>query len=107
MRLRYIRRKYSRHRSYIWPPAGPYGTSNVAWEGILTDVRRIGDRLSLTVRIKGADHITLLDEWNAPPSVDAVEAALMRMVGRTILAVGEVEVGGEPAARPVEDEHGY
>jgi hypothetical protein len=75
MRLRYIRRKYSRHRSYIWPPAGPYGTSNVAWEGILTDVRRIGNRLPLTVRIKGADHITLLDEWNAshsPPTLTAL-----------------------------------
>jgi hypothetical protein len=107
MRLRYILRKYSRYRSYIWPPAGPYGTRSGAWEGILTEVRRIGDRLSLTVRIKGADHVTLLDEWNAPPSVDAVEVALVRMIGRTILAVGEVEVGGTPSAPIVEDKHGY
>jgi hypothetical protein len=46
----------------------------VAWEGILTDVRRIGNRLSLTVRIKGADHITLLDEWNAPHSPPTLTA---------------------------------
>jgi hypothetical protein len=107
MRLRYVRRKYSRHGSYIWPPAGPYGVGDVAWEGVLTAVRRIGNRLSLTIRIKADEHVTLLDAWNAPPSVDAVEAALVPMIGRSILAVGEVEVGGEPDRPTVEDKLGF
>jgi hypothetical protein len=111
MRLRYIRRKYSRHRSYVWPPAwgGPYGLLDspaVRQEGALTSVRRIGQRLSLTLRFNHQDHIGLLDEWNPPPTIDDVEAALRRGVERSIQEVGEIDVSGEDAA-PIPDEQGF
>jgi hypothetical protein len=111
MRLRYLKRKYARRPSYVWPPAwgGPYGlrdTPAVSREGVLTDVRRIGHRLSLTVRFNRQDYVALLDEWNPPPTIDNVEAALRRVLGRSIQDVGEVDVGDEPA-RPFLDEHGF
>jgi hypothetical protein len=100
MRLRYILRKYSRYRSYIWPPVGPYADGRMTWDGVLTAVRRIGERLSLTIRLETYEHVVLLDEWVEPPTVNAVERALVRMVGRSILAIGEAEIGEESGAPP-------
>jgi hypothetical protein len=109
MRLRYLRRKHTRYRSYVWPPAwgGPYGLGSVG-EGLLTEVRRIGNRLSLTVRFKGHDYVALLDEWTPPPTVDQAEQALTRAIGWTIEAVGEVDVSGKLDAPPAaEDKLGF
>jgi hypothetical protein len=63
-------------------------------------------RLSLTLRLNGQDYVALLVEWNPPPTIDDVEAALRRVIGRSIQDVGEVDVGDE-RARPFLDEHGY
>lgn len=109
MRLRYLKRKNARRLAYVWPPAwgGPYGlrdTPAVRREGVLTDVRRIGQRLSVTLRLNHQD-LALLDEWPPPPTIDDVETALRRGLGRSIQDVGEVDVGDEPA-RPFLDEHG-
>jgi hypothetical protein len=72
---------------------------------VLTDVRRIGQRLSVTLRLNRQDYVALLDEWPPPPTIDDVEAALRRGLGRSIQDAGEVDVGDEPA-RPFLDEHG-
>jgi hypothetical protein len=108
MRLRNLKRKYARGPSYVWPPAWgePSGlryTPAVRREGVLVSVRRIGHRLSLTLRLNRQDYVALLDEWRPPPTIDAVEAALRAMIGRPIQEIEEAEVG------PVlgRDEHGY
>jgi hypothetical protein len=85
----------------------------------LTNVLRIGDRLSVTIRFEARDHVALLDAWKAPPTVDEVEAALRSGVSQTVQAVGLVDTqqGHSVAAPltpmrptpvpPTPDDHGY
>jgi len=80
-------------------------TAKLRREGVLTNVLRIGDRLSVTIRLEGRDHVAMLGEWKPPPTVDEVEAALRRGVGKTVQAVGAVETGGQQPLPP--DHHGY
>jgi hypothetical protein len=108
MLLRYL--KGAGSRSFIWPPLEAAASSatrrSLRLEGVLTNVLRIGDRLSVTIRFEGRDHVAMLGEWKLPPTVDEVEAALRRGVGRTVQAVGAVETqGGHPPPPP--DDHGY
>jgi hypothetical protein len=108
MLLRYL--KGAGSRSFIWPPGGSGSelrdTAKLRLEGVLTNVLRIGDRLSVTIRFEGREHVAMLGEWKLPPTVDEVEAALRRGVGRTVQAVGVVETqGGHPPPPP--DDHGY
>jgi len=104
--LRSIRKKYrGSPRAYVWPPPweGPDGLRDA---GVLTHVRRIGHRLSLTVRFDRKDYVALLDEWRPPPTIDALEAALSTMIGKRVGRLGEVEVGSAvPLPRP--DPTGY
>jgi len=110
MQLRYLKRAGS--RSFVWPPVGGDGlrdTAKLRLEGVLTSVRRIGDRLSVSIRFEGHDHVALVGEWESPPTGDQVEAALRRGIGRTVQAVGLVEVEAYPPAStpPTSDQHGY
>jgi len=110
VQLRYLKR--TGWRSYVWPPVGrdgPRDTASLRLEGVLTNVLRIGDRLSVTIRFQGRDHIALLGEWKPPPTVDEVEAALRRGAGWTIQAVGSVEIGVPQSASspPTPDHQGY
>jgi len=59
----------------------------------------------VTIRLEGRDHVAMLGEWKPPPTVDEVEAALRRGVGKTVQAVGAVETGGQQPLPP--DHHGY
>jgi hypothetical protein len=107
MLLRYL--KGAGSRSFIWPPGGSGSelrdTAKLRLEGVLTNVLRIGDRLSVTIRFESRDHVAMLGEWKPPPTVDEVEAALRRGVGQTVQAVGAVETqGGHPPPTP--DHHG-
>ncbi len=90
MQLKYLKRVRSRQR--VWPPSwgrhGPPVTPRFCREGVLGRVYRIGSRLSVTIRFEGHDYVTLLDQWQSPPTVDAVEATLRRGLGRTIHPVG-------------------
>jgi hypothetical protein len=102
-------RPLSPAEAHVWPPAwgGPYGLGSIG-EGLLTEVRRIGHRLSLTVRFKDHDYVALLDEWAPPPTLDQAERALTRAIGWTIEAVGEVDVSGKLDAPPAaEDKLGF
>ena len=111
MLLRYLKR--ARSRSFIWPPVGSGSelrdTAKLRLEGVLTNVLRIGDRLSVTIRFEGRDHVTLLGEWKPPPTVNEVETALRRGVGQTVQAVGLVEIqeGHPPEEPPTPDHRGY
>jgi hypothetical protein len=67
----------------------------------LTNVLRIGDRLSVTIRFEGGDHVALLSDWKPPPTMEEVEAALRRGVSQTVQAVGLVETGEGCSAQPL------
>jgi hypothetical protein len=53
----------------------------------------LGHRLSLTIEYKNHNYVALLDEWKPPPPIDAVEAALVTMLGKSVSRIGNVEVG--------------
>lgn len=95
MLLRYLKR--ARSRSLIWPPSwGPHGPPDMPElrrEGILTGVRSIGNRLAVTVRFKGHDYVTLLEEWKPPPTVEQVLAAPDTCRRPVTPAVAGVDVG--------------
>ena len=116
MQLRYLKRTGA--RSLVWPPVEPRDglrdTAKLRLEGILTNVLRIGDRLSVTIRFEGSDHVALLAEWKPPPTMDEVETALRRGVSQTVQAVGLVDTRQEHSlptpptpVPPTPDDHGY
>src|SRR5439155_16822822 len=79
-----------------WPPKWPSwpGAGRVAAreDGVLKDVRRNGNRLSLTMKDDaGLEHAAVLG-WTPPPSVDAVEKVLKDGRGQPIKAIGELDV---------------
>ena len=96
MRIRDLKRKSGEAVVSCWPPlwASAYRPGSklaIADEGVLRSVRRIGDRLSLTMEYDGREHVGAL-EWDAPPSLDDVEKLLRAHVGQTIRAIGELAV---------------
>jgi hypothetical protein len=121
MQLRYVKRVGA--RSFVWPPVrsrdGLKDTAKLRLEGVLTNVLRIGGRLSVTIQFEGSDHVALLDEWKPPPTIDEVEAALRLGVRQTVQAVGLVDTRqGQsvltpltptrpPPVPPTPDDHGY
>jgi hypothetical protein len=62
MQLRYLKRVGA--RSLVWPHVGSRDglrdTAKLRLEGILTNVLRIGERLSVTIRFEGRDYVVLL-----------------------------------------------
>jgi hypothetical protein len=69
MQLQYLKRV--RSSLNLWPPVDTarYGlrdSPRLRQAGLLTDVRRIGNRLSVTIQFDGRDHIIFR---NKPPRV--------------------------------------
>jgi hypothetical protein len=62
----------------------------VGEEGVLESVKRMGDRLSLTMKYKGRERFGSL-QWDAPPSLDAVERVLLGNLGKPIKTVGDLD----------------
>jgi len=98
MKIKDLRRKIGDKQAAAWPPM-IYTHTQVKWagpdvlakEGILKGVRRVGDRLSLTVSHEGADYVTSL-EVQPPPTVNAIEATLKAHIGKKMSDVAEAEV---------------
>jgi hypothetical protein len=59
--------------------------------GTLKSVNRVGNRLSLAIEYEGREHFGSL-EWDAPPSLDAVEKALRDNIGKPIKTIGDLDV---------------
>ncbi len=59
--------------------------------GTLKSVKRVGNRLSLAIEYEGREHFGSL-EWDAPPSLDAIEKALRDNIGKPIKTIGDLEV---------------
>ena len=60
-------------------------------------VSRIGNRLSVMIHFDGRDHLTLLQEWIEPPTIDELDTALRTMLGRRVWEIGQVDI--QPASR--------
>ena len=96
MRIRELRRKAGIATVSCWPPKWasgyrPGAKLAFAADGVFRSVRRIGNRLSLSMQYDGREHVGGL-EWDAPPSIDNVEKLLRAHVGEPITAIGELEV---------------
>lgn len=96
MKIRDLKRKSSEAVVRVWPPSwgGFYKPGDkfpMGEEGVLESVKRIGDRLSLTIKYEGRDAVGSL-QWDAPPSLDNVEKALRANIGKPIKAIGDLEV---------------
>lgn len=95
MRMRDLKRE----ELSVWPPLpgssfgrdGTFSTFAEANQSILTGVRRTTNGLWLTMQFDGRDQGVLLI-WDAPPSVEDIESMLSGQVGRSILAIGDLEV---------------
>jgi len=80
----------------VWPVewvdwADPGGVSDVPETGVLEGLTRLGNRLLLQINVNG-DRRTAGLEWDAPPSVDDVEAVLQANLGAQIRTIGQLEV---------------
>ena len=68
-----------------WPPS-------VGDQETLIAVRRIGNRLAITVRDNTDEHVAIVESWTPPPSIEDVEAALSQMIGLTIRDVKNMKL---------------
>jgi hypothetical protein len=98
MKIRQLKRKFGAVIESTWPPRWtssmhPRGEIEVlvGEEGTLESVKRIGEHLSLTMKYKGQERFGSL-EWDAPPSLDAVEKVLQANLGKPIKTIGDVYV---------------
>ena len=96
MKVRDLKRKTDNVVVSVWPPmwGGSYGPGAkfpVGEQGVLTGVKAINGKLSLTIKYDGRDHSGVL-EWDEPPTLAPLEAALKAHIGKTIKAVADVEI---------------
>jgi hypothetical protein len=80
----------------VWPVewvdwADPGGASDVPETGVLEGLTRLGNRLLLQINVNGERRTAGL-EWDAPPSVDDVEAVLQANLGAQIRTIEQLEV---------------
>jgi len=98
MKIRHLKRKFEAVIESTWPPRWtssmhPRGEVEVlvGEEGTLESVKRIGEHLSLTMKYKGQERFGSL-QWDAPPSLDAVEKVLQANLGKPIKTIGDLYV---------------
>ena len=97
MKLRDVTRTYEGAVTHVWPPQllvqiGPMTVQ--PGEGVLKRVKRLGNRLSLTVEHEGQEAWGGVEvERDQRPSVDAVERVLKASVGKGIKEIGDLDVG--------------
>ncbi len=69
----------------------PGDASEVAEEGVLEGVTRLGNRLLLRVNVSGCRRTASL-QWESPPEVSDVEAVLLASIGTEIRDLGNLEL---------------
>jgi hypothetical protein len=80
----------------VWPVewvdwADPGGATDVPETGVLEGLTRLGNRLLLRINVDGSRRTAGL-EWDAPPTVDDVEAVLQANLGAQVRTIGQLEV---------------
>ena len=96
MKLRDVTRAAGAAHLHVWPPqvlAG-FGTTFMRpGEGVLRSVRRIGNRLSLTIEHEGREATGGVElNPDQQPSLDAVEKVLWANIGQPIKAISDLDV---------------
>ena len=96
MKLRDVTRAAAAAHLHVWPPqvlAG-FGTTFMRpGEGVLRSVRRIGNRLSLTIEHEGREATGGVElNPDQQPSLDAVEKVLRANIGQPIKAISDLDV---------------
>ena len=98
MKIRHLKRKFGGVIDSVWPPRWTFSQhprggdeTLVGDEGDLESVKRMGERLSLTMRYKGRERFGVL-QWDPPPSLDAVERVLLANLGKPIKTIGDLHV---------------
>jgi len=62
-------------------------------EGVLKSMRRIGDRLSLTIEHEGREAMSGIElETDQRPMLDAIEKLLKTCIGRSVREIGDLDV---------------
>jgi len=96
MKLRDVTRTYGTAITHVWPPQvlAQSGTTFIRpGEGVLKSVRRIGDRLSLTIEHEGREAMGGVElNPDQQPSLDTVEKVLRANLGKPIKALGDLDV---------------
>ncbi|MGH2361187.1 MAG: hypothetical protein ACRDGM_11695 [bacterium] len=96
MRLRDVTRTYGTAVMHVWPPQvlAQSGTTFIRPdEGVLKSVRRVGNRLSLTVEHDGREAIGGVElSPDERPSLETVEKLLRANLGKPVQAIGDLDV---------------
>jgi hypothetical protein len=100
MKIRELKRTAGQTVLHAWPPmwTGSYTAGDkfaVGEVGTLKSVKSRGDRLILTIEHEAREASGPL-QWDAPPTVAAVEKVLGSQVGKAIKDIGGVEIADEP-----------
>jgi len=96
MKIRNLTRKSGQAIISVWPPlwASSYRAGDkfaVGEEGVLKSVRRLDDRLSLTMEYEGREHVGSL-RWDTPPPLDTVQKLLREHIGVPIKVISDLDV---------------
>lgn len=96
VKIRNLKRKSGKAVASVWPPnwGGSYGrgdTFPMGDQGVLVSVERQSDHLYLTTTYEGRKSSGTL-QWDAPPSLDAVEKVLKAHLGETIKAISDLDI---------------
>ncbi len=96
MKIRNLKRKYGEAFVSVWPPVwvsscGPGDKQANGEKGVLKSVKRLRDRLNLTMVQYGREHGGSL-QWDEPPSLADVEKVLCAHLGEPIKAIGDLDV---------------
>jgi hypothetical protein len=97
MKIRELKRTAGQMVLRAWPPAtwtGSYKPGDTFAHGevgILKSVKNRGDHLILTIEHEARQASGAL-QWDAPPTVDAVEKVLQSHVGKAIKDISGVDI---------------
>lgn len=97
MKIRELKRTAGETVLRAWPPATwtgsyrPGDTLPVGEVGILKSVKNRGDHLTLTIEYEAREASGAL-QWDAPPTVAAVEKVLRAHVGKALTDISGVEI---------------
>ena len=97
MKLRDVTKTDGGAVTHVWPPQllvqiGPMLVE--PGDGVLKSVKRLGNRLSLTVEHEGQEAWAGVEvEQDQRPSVDVVERVLKASLGKAIKEIGDLDVG--------------
>lgn len=96
MKLRDVTRPAGTARLHVWPPqvvAVAAATLMRPGEGVLKSVRRIGDRLALTIEHEGREATSGVElDPDQQSLLDAVEKVLRANLGKPIKAISDLDV---------------